>query len=156
MFEHLWSIAVEEQFYVVWPIALFLIATFSRRRLQQRVALVAVLASLVSLLLMVLLFTGTDPSRVYTGTDARTFSLLLGAAMATVPVSRMVSRVVARHVVVAQLLLLRTLALLWLFADGTSSTWLYRGGLFAHSLLTALLVMTCARTPESPITRALS
>ncbi|MET0131951.1 MAG: acyltransferase, partial [Kibdelosporangium sp.] len=82
VFEHLWSIAVEEQFYLVWPVLLLIIAKCGNR-VDSRVAVVAALGSAASLVLMISLVDSVDPSRVYTGTDTRAFSLLLGAMVAT-------------------------------------------------------------------------
>src|ERR687886_1892219 len=79
---HLWSLAIEEQFYLVWPPLLLLLL----RRWEKRGALVVALAgSLASAVLMALLFRpGADPSRVYYGTDTRAAGLLFGAALACV------------------------------------------------------------------------
>ncbi|HTI27823.1 MAG TPA: acyltransferase [Kutzneria sp.] len=67
VFEHLWSIAVEEQFYLVWPVVVILIVRWAKRA-EHWVAVAAVVASVASLVLMVVLLNPGDPSRVYTGT----------------------------------------------------------------------------------------
>ena len=79
---HLWSLAVEEQFYLLWPVvALWALRKGGRRRLVE----VAAVGAVVSTALMVLRHVpGTDPSSVYYGTDARAVGLLLGAAGAIV------------------------------------------------------------------------
>ncbi len=82
--QHLWSLAVEEQFYLIWPIVLAiglgLGATRLRRRRVLTVALVGAAASAVA---MALMYTpGVDPSRIYFGTDTRATGLLCGAALA--------------------------------------------------------------------------
>jgi peptidoglycan/LPS O-acetylase OafA/YrhL len=82
--QHLWSLAVEEQFYLIWPIVLAvglgLGATRLRRRRVLTVALVGAAASAVA---MALMYTpGEDPSRIYFGTDTRATGLLCGAALA--------------------------------------------------------------------------
>ncbi|WP_307796050.1 acyltransferase [Amycolatopsis sp. 195334CR] len=146
VFGHLWSIAVEEQFYLLWPV----VVLFARS--AKAVALIAAIASVLSLVLMLFLFSASDSTRVYTGTDTRTFSLLLGAMMATAPMTRLLSKVANRYVVGV---LAGALAVFWLVADGESAHWLFRGGLFAHSLLAAVLVALCAQTPGAPVTRAL-
>ncbi|WNV85721.1 acyltransferase [Umezawaea sp. Da 62-37] len=151
VFGHLSSIAVEEQFYLVWPVVVLLVAG-TAKRVEHRVALVAAVTSVLSLALMVVLFTPDDPTRVYTGTDTRAFSLLLGAAAATGPVRRAVSGVVGRHVVPAQAVVAGALAVLWLSVDGEGAHWLFQGGLFVHSLLAALLILLCALAPDSVVT----
>ena len=80
LLRHMWSLSIEEQFYVLWPLALgFGIARFGRRQ----TALAAFGAALLSAALMALLFTsGSDPSRVYYGTETHAVGLLLGATLA--------------------------------------------------------------------------
>lgn len=81
LFVHLWSLAIEEQFYLFWPIVLGLALLAGRRA-----ALVMTLAGAVaSALWMALQFDPAgDPSRIYYGTDTRLSGLLLGAALAFV------------------------------------------------------------------------
>src|SRR4029079_14656231 len=80
LLRHMWSLSIEEQFYVLWPLALgFGIARFGRRQ----TALGAFGAALLSAALMALPFTsGSDPSRVYYGSDTHALGLLLGATLA--------------------------------------------------------------------------
>jgi peptidoglycan/LPS O-acetylase OafA/YrhL len=77
---HLWSLAVEEQFYLAWPIILALLLRRGNRRLTLGVPLAGVLAS--AALAAVLFDPWQDPSRVYYGTDTRAVAPLLGAALA--------------------------------------------------------------------------
>jgi peptidoglycan/LPS O-acetylase OafA/YrhL len=84
LLQHLWSLAVEEQFYLIWPpilaLGLCIGATRLRRRRVLRVALFGAVASAVA---MALLYTpGVDPSRIYYGTDTRATGLLCGGALA--------------------------------------------------------------------------
>ena len=77
--EHTWSLAIEEQFYLVWPIvALGAAAAFSRRP-RFGVGSVALALAAVSALLLWLLWTPEGVERAYMGTDARIFEPLLGA-----------------------------------------------------------------------------
>src|SRR5580692_1902967 len=97
---HLWSLAVEEQFYLIWPWLVLLGLWLTRRRIRQRQFLL-VAGSLVlaagSAALMVLLYhPGYDPTRVYDGTDTRAFALLIGAALAFARPSRQMPAVPAR------------------------------------------------------------
>lgn len=150
VFEHLWSVAVEEQFYLVWPALLLIIAHFGRR-VNQRVALAAALASAASLILMITLVNPADPTRVYTGTDTRAFSLLLGALVATQP-----ARARIRWAGTATTLLAGGIGAAWLLVDGQNSAWLYKGGLFAHSLAAALLIGLCVHAPHTPVATILA
>jgi peptidoglycan/LPS O-acetylase OafA/YrhL/hydrogenase maturation factor len=81
LLQHLWSLAVEEQFYLVWPIVLVLLLRRWRTR-PDRLLLVMVGGALASAGLMALLYHQADPSRVYYGTDTRLAGLLLGSALA--------------------------------------------------------------------------
>jgi peptidoglycan/LPS O-acetylase OafA/YrhL len=160
VFGHLWSIAVEEQFYLVWPVVVLLVARRAgrarqARRIESWVAGIAVLVSVVSLALMLLLVDPADTTRVYTGTDTRAFSLMLGALLATGPARRAVERLVGRRAGAVLVLLVAALAALWWVADGEASPWLYQGGLFAHSLIAALVVVLCVQAPGSTVARAL-
>ncbi len=80
-FQHLWSLAVEEQFYLIWPLLLALILTLvhsSRRR-----ALAAWGGAAASALTMLAIYQpGGDPSLVYYGTDTHASALMIGAALA--------------------------------------------------------------------------
>jgi peptidoglycan/LPS O-acetylase OafA/YrhL/CubicO group peptidase (beta-lactamase class C family) len=80
LLRHLWSLAVEEQFYLAWPL---LFAGGMRLLGSRRLGALALLGALVSAALMAAL--GADePSRVYYGTDTRAGGLLLGVALAFV------------------------------------------------------------------------
>ncbi len=81
MLRHVWSLAVEEQFYVVWPLVAWLALRVSGRR---AVGAVAALLALLSVGAMAALYDGGDPSRVYFGTDTRLFEPLIGAIGAVV------------------------------------------------------------------------
>jgi hypothetical protein len=85
--DHLWSLAIEEQFYLVWPWLLMIGIWTARSRRGLAIATLALAAA--SALAMSLLFhPGYDPTRVYEGTDTRAFALLIGAALAMVWPSR--------------------------------------------------------------------
>ncbi len=92
LLQHYWSLAVEEQFYLVWPVLMAAGLLASRRRW---VLAGAVLAGVLSAGLMALLYhQGSDPSRVYYGTDTRAAPLMIGAIMAFAwPLGRMTGRV---------------------------------------------------------------
>ncbi|MFL5824204.1 MAG: acyltransferase family protein [Solirubrobacteraceae bacterium] len=81
--DHLWSLSIEEQFYLVWPLVLLGGIWLMRGRARLALATLALAAG--SLVAMALLHhPGYDPTRVYEGTDTRAFGLLIGAALAMV------------------------------------------------------------------------
>lgn len=80
LLKHLWSLAVEEQFYLLWPVLFSLLLAKARARVA---ALWLLVAALLSALWMGHLHDpSVDPSRVYYGSDTRAFGLLLGGALA--------------------------------------------------------------------------
>jgi peptidoglycan/LPS O-acetylase OafA/YrhL len=131
---HTWSLAIEEQFYLLFP----LIMSFGLR-LKRRWLLAAVLATLgVSGWLMAALFTPSNPSRSYFGTDARIHQLLAGAVLAILLASRYQPAIVAwtrRMVFPASLALVA--AFLLMRDDGS---FYYHGGAVGIGLVTAVLI----------------
>src|SRR5690606_24072633 len=81
-FLHFWSLAVEAQFYLVWPVLLIGALRFGGR--LAAFALALSLAAISTLVVATVFSPETDPSRAYYGTDARVAGLLLGAALAIV------------------------------------------------------------------------
>ena len=81
---HFWSLAIEEQFYLIWPPLLFAMVSMHVSKPNTR-RVVLGFAAVSAVAMMVLYNPAADPSRVYYGTDTRVFSLLLGAWMAFIP-----------------------------------------------------------------------
>ena len=81
---HFWSLAIEEQFYLVWPPLLLAMVSMHMSKPNTR-RVVLGLSAVSAIAMMVLYNPAADPSRVYYGTDTRVFSLLLGAWMAFIP-----------------------------------------------------------------------
>ena len=81
VFQHLWSLAVEEQFYLIWPLLLAVILTLVHRPVTR--ALFAWAGAVAAALLTLALYTpGSDPSLAYYGTDTHASALMIGAALA--------------------------------------------------------------------------
>ena len=85
---HTWSLAIEEQFYVVWPLVLVGLVAWWRAHLARAVLVVSLALAAISAVLMAVLHDAGDPSRAYYGTDTRAAPILLGAALAAVSVGR--------------------------------------------------------------------
>jgi peptidoglycan/LPS O-acetylase OafA/YrhL len=141
LLQHLWSLAVEEQFYLLWPLALGALLSWLGAR---RTVAVTLAAALASALLMAALFSpGDDPSRVYYGTDTHASGLLVGALLAFLwPLGRM--RRPRRASAVTVLDIAAVAGLAGVVAAMVSWTdyesWVYRGGLVVLALSTALLI----------------
>jgi peptidoglycan/LPS O-acetylase OafA/YrhL len=155
VFQHLWSLAVEEQFYLVWPVVLAVgMMALGRRRLLVGVG-VATAAS--ALLAAALYRPDADPSRIYYGTDTRAVGLLAGVALAFVwPASRLapVEARGARRVLDAVGAGALALLLGLMLVLGDLDAALYRGGFLAVGLVTAAVVAVAAH-PSSRLGRAL-
>ena len=88
LLRHLWSLAVEEQFYLVWPLILWGLLSLTRNRETKKLPHLAVpmllAAGAATWLMMALYSPLDDPARVYYGTDTRAAGFLVGAALAMV------------------------------------------------------------------------
>ena len=146
-FTHCWSLAIETQFYLIYPLILLGIYKLVKSRGEGRAkrgllfAGVTLLLALISVILMIVLFDPQqDASRVCYGTDTRAFSLLFGALLAILWEYRMVPRRLSASVnmvlgsVSFAVLLVMTIAI-----NGSSNFW-YRGGQFFGTILTVLMV----------------
>jgi peptidoglycan/LPS O-acetylase OafA/YrhL len=147
---HMWSLGIEEQYYLAWPLLLLGLLGLARRRAQRGLATpvlgLVLLGALASALLMAALYQpGSDPSRVYYGTDTRAQALLLGGALAIAlgRLRRPLPRVLADSLGVAGLAGLGAMVL----RVPDSATWLYRGG-FALAALAAAGAVVAAVQPE--------
>ena len=157
---HLWSLAVEEQFYLVWPWLLWLGLRWTRGRPGTRsrlAAATALLAALSAIEMATLYRPGYDPTRIYDGSDTRAFALLIGAALAFVWPSRHlrggITRGARRILDGAGVTGLAVIVGL-ICCTNEYSAFLYRGGMVLLSVATALVVGTAA-SPASRIGRAL-
>lgn len=142
LFVNFWSLAVEEQFYLIWPLA-FVILMATTRTGRQRVGILLGLAA-ASALLMALLFTpGQDATRVYYGTDTHAFGLMIGAAMAISAASESWNLFDQRWYERSRVLLaiagLAGLVVLMFWLE-PSSSFAYRGGILLASVCTALVI----------------
>ena len=88
--QHTWSLAIEEQFYLVWPLLLLVLLRYGRRHLApgRRHGHRRARRRAPRCLMAVLFHPGVDPSRIYYGTDTRLFDLMAGATIAFLAASR--------------------------------------------------------------------
>jgi peptidoglycan/LPS O-acetylase OafA/YrhL len=144
---HLWSLAVEEQFYVVWPVVVVLFARIAAgRRLLWFVGVAAAVGCLASWVGMAFMIDPNKIDRVYLGTDARIGSILFGAALAVLGMLRP-NWLLLRSTVAAQvvsLLCLVPLALMYWKVKYTE-IWMYQGGFVVQVLLTVGVLFAAIR-----------
>ncbi len=144
--KHLWSLAIEEQFYLFWP-TIALVAY--RWRGARAVGLVALGGALLSTLAMLIgslvssMPSAADPSRLYFGTDTHAMGILIGAALAVVWRPGRTSPVLPQQarMLISTAGVLGLLGLVWAFVVlGEYSTFLYRGGFLAVAVVSAVVV----------------
>ncbi len=158
--DHLWSLAVEEQFYLVWPWLLLAGVCCLRSRRASAVRWLALptlaLAAGSAVLMLMLYHPGYDPTRVYEGSDTRACGLLVGAALAMVWPSRQAAgagRWTRRVLDGAGVAGLAVIGLM-IWRVGQYSSFTYQGGLVVLSVATAG-VLAAAACPGSLVGAAL-
>ena len=157
LFRNMWSLAIEEQFYIVLPLLVLLLVRLRSR--AARAIPLAVLGLASAALMVALSLLGADPTRIYFGSDSHTFGLLLGAAMAAA-LQRSRSSMAAdpgalRQLVWGTVAVVGLGALVWLaltLAEGSPAS--FRWG-FQLATAASLLVVWAVTRPGVWIGRAL-
>lgn len=144
-YTHIWYLAVEAQNYLIWPILFILLVKLVKKRSTIFYTIVG--ASLISVILMAVLYSGENPSRVYYGTDTRIFGIWLGAALAFIWPTTGISA----NVLQAAKTFLNTIGaiaflglVLAFFEFDDQSPWMYRGGFLLVTLLSLILIAVVA------------
>ncbi|MGW8440013.1 acyltransferase family protein [Paenibacillus sp. S33] len=139
---HLWSLSIEEQFYVIWPLVLLIGLCFAPRR--GRLMLYILGCAIVSAIAMAIIYEpGTDPSRVYYGTDTRASAILIGAALAVIwPSWRLSDNVSSSARTMLDMTGVLGIVMLFILIGQTNEfdDSLYRGGFLYLSLITAIVI----------------
>ena len=156
---HLWSLAIEEQFYLVWPL-IVLVCLRVGRGSRTVLAGVCVAGIAASVAVMAMLYEPADPSRAYYGTDARAHTLLVGAVLALVLTRRRPERrgsVIALHT--AGVVAAAGCVWAWVTANDQGSG-LYHGGSFVFAIAVAFVIASAVqptrRSVWSPLRALLS
>jgi peptidoglycan/LPS O-acetylase OafA/YrhL len=153
---HTWSLAIEEQFYLVWPLVVLGVLQWWRStRLLLAVAVVGVLAS--ALEMAFLFHPGGDPSRAYYGTDTRAQDILLGAVVAIVLSGRLPALGHRARMGLswgggaARV----GFAVVWAHLSGTGA-FTYRGGFLSADVMVAVVIVGVTQVPDGLPARLLS
>lgn len=155
--KNLWSLAIEEQFYLIWP--LFLYGFLRWIKNPKWLLRVIIVIALLSAILMAVLYTpGADPSRVYYGTDTRLFDLLIGCALAFLwPFNRLSPKIPQQSKLALNITGTISVVLfcILVYTMNEYQPFLYRGGLFLVAILGVLMIATIAH-PSCYLSRLFS
>ncbi|EHO53868.1 acyltransferase family protein [Lentilactobacillus kisonensis] len=156
-FTHLWSLSIEGQYYLIWPLILIALVLIIRKRRTIAYLLFALAA--VSAILMGVLYTGPNTlNRVYYGTDTRMFTIIFGALLAVVwPSTHLREKVTARSRWTLNIIgIVAFIAMVYMYFElAGQNTFTYRGGMFIMALASTALIAACAH-PGSDINRWLT
>lgn len=162
---HTWSLAIEEQFYILFPLLLVLLLGRLRLGVATLRGLLALGAVGSAMLMAALHDPGVDPSRVYYGTDTRAQALLVGAVLAVSPSWRRPTGALYARVGGRLLRLPGSRFLGWVALAGLLvviavarevSPWMYRGGFLLTALLAAGVIASVWSDPASRLGRLLA
>ncbi len=127
MLRHAWSLGIEEQFYIFWPLVMLVGMKVLRLRRDAWIVVLLGAAWVSASLMLVLYEPGTDTSRVYYGTDTRAQALLIGATLAFMLRRIDLDRVARRSVEALGALALVVFVAMWFLVHDTDG-WMYQGG----------------------------
>lgn len=153
---HTWSLGIEEQFYLIWPLLVVGLALW--RKSLRLCLVVAIVGCAASALEMALLFhPGLDPSRLYYGTDTRAQSLLMGATLALflAVVPSAAKPVIGRWLQPVGLLAAAVFVAMVVLVNSNTSA-MYRGGFFLVALVVGLVIWAVVAGPRTPLAAGLS
>ncbi len=153
--QHTWSLAIEEQLYVLWPLLLIALWRIGRRRVGVLAFAAAALASMSLLEGAVLYTSADDGARVYYGTDTRAASVLIGA-LAAMLVWRFGPAIARWRRTGLVLSCVAVIVVTGAWVHGNSGKWLYDGGLGGLAILSAIVLAVVTTQPSGLVHRVLS
>ncbi|ERL45499.1 putative acyltransferase (putative) [Lactiplantibacillus paraplantarum] len=155
-FTHLWSLSIEGQYYLFWPLVIGILMVIFKKR--SRIFWFMMIAAGISAITMAMLYDPANTNRVYYGTDTRMFAILLGSGLAFIWPSRELSADIANvnRVTLDILGGASLVAIIWMFFQMSGqSDFTYRGGMLLFTILSTVLVATVAH-PASHLNRVLT
>lgn len=157
-FTHLWSLSIELQYYLIWPVLFLLHKNIKKKYSKKLSAYVFIIPAVISFLLMAFLYnTAEDPSRIYYGTDTRMFSLLIGAVLGTVLIKNKRNKYVKFNYRKVYRILFNisifALGVFFIFMNGESQ-FTYRGGILLASIAGAAIVKVVSN-PKTSVGKSL-
>ena len=155
--QHTWSLSIEEQFYLVWPLVFVGLLAWRGRKSPGAVLVVALVGAAVSTIIMAIVFDPDNEARAYYGTDTRAAAIFVGAALAAALVARGPVRGPAgrRALEATGLAGVGILAVAWTTVGGRSA-FLYHGGLLLFAVAAIAVIAAAMHPRPGPISRALS
>jgi peptidoglycan/LPS O-acetylase OafA/YrhL len=155
--QHTWSLAIEEQFYLVWPLVFVGLLAWWKAKTPKAVLVVALVGAAVSATLFMILYDPSNVSRSYYGTDTRAAGILLGGALAAALViwGPVRARTARRALEVVAFIAIGVLAYAWAQIDGQAEI-LYRGGLLVCGICVVAVIAAAYHPTPGPISRVLS
>jgi len=154
---HTWSLAIEEQFYLVWPLLVVGVLRWRRDSVRSLTGVTGGLLACSAVWMIALHEPGTDPSRVYYGTDTRAQSLLMGALLAMLLArrARPMGRAATNALHAAAIVAAGTLGWIWMHTSERAD-WLYQGGFTLCAVLVAIVIASVTQTKRGPLGALLS
>ncbi len=151
-YRHMWTLAIEEQFYFVLPALMIVLIAVTRGNRARIAGILIALAAASAVLMAVKYQPGSDPSRVYYGTDCRAQSLLLGSALAAylsyAPRRRLTRDY--RRLTVAGIVGMTLMVLFFLFVSYENELTWY-GGFFVFVAATLLVIAVVELDQDGPV-----
>lgn len=147
-FTHLWTMSIDGQFYILWPLVIFLLIKYTHKK-KIGFWVITTITVLSALEMAILFKPGIDTSRIYYGTDTRFFSLGLGALLAYIwPTAKLNKNIAPKYAQILDIAgAVSFIGMLFLFFNkivDPQKGFIYHGGMFVFSLLTTIFVAVIA------------